>query len=93
MSRWRSDRLGGTNPGAGYCSLEMSKPWNCAGGSWRDKSSSQRLPDRIQLALQKANIRQGKPHPVPVPTSAMKTFESGSFMEGWRVYPILSFQM
>ena len=44
------------------------------------------------VGVEKAN-QAGETHPVPVPTSAMQMFESGSFMEGWRVYPKLSFQM
>lgn len=32
-------------------------------------------------------------YPVPVPMSAMDTFEEGRLMEGWRMYFMLSFQM
>lgn len=39
-------------------------------------------------------ILQREDYPVPVPISAMETsFESKSLMEGWSIYPMLSFQI
>lgn len=55
------------------------------------------VPERAKNTKKgNARERREKAYPVPVPTSAMQTFEDeegGSLIEGWRMYPMLSFQM
>lgn len=60
MLRCRREMLDGRNPGAGYCSEEMSKPWSVALGYWRWRSRSQILYIVVSFADRCKRVCKGE---------------------------------